>query len=299
MIRALPSISTTGSVGRLEHAEVGQQVVLAGGAQLLERARARGPWRRRRSRWAYNVPVVARRDAGSRSVPVASKRELNTFIKLPWRLYRNEPNWVPPLRVRAQAVPRPRAQPVLRARRGRVLPGLARRPRRSGASPRRSTAASTSSRTTTGGCSASSSARTTRRPRDALLDAAEAWLRERGRDRMVGPMDFTTNDECGVLVEGHERPPIDPRPTGTTRYYPALLEGDGLTKAMDLLMWSLHVSGRARSCTRRSGGWPAQVEPEHGIIVPADAQEGHGGRDRRASSRSTTPPGSATGASCR
>jgi hypothetical protein len=26
--------------------------------------------------------------------PVASKRELDTFIKLPWRLYRNEPNWV-------------------------------------------------------------------------------------------------------------------------------------------------------------------------------------------------------------
>ncbi len=29
--------------------------------------------------------------------PVAGKRELNTFIKLPWRLYRNEPHWVPPL----------------------------------------------------------------------------------------------------------------------------------------------------------------------------------------------------------
>ena len=29
--------------------------------------------------------------------PVANKRDLNTFIKLPWRLYRNEPNWVPPL----------------------------------------------------------------------------------------------------------------------------------------------------------------------------------------------------------
>ena len=29
--------------------------------------------------------------------PVAGKRDLDTFIKLPWRLYRNEPNWVPPL----------------------------------------------------------------------------------------------------------------------------------------------------------------------------------------------------------
>jgi hypothetical protein len=29
--------------------------------------------------------------------PVTSRRELNTFIKLPWRLYRDEPNWVAPL----------------------------------------------------------------------------------------------------------------------------------------------------------------------------------------------------------
>jgi hypothetical protein len=39
----------------------------------------------------------------------------------------------------------------------------------------------------------------------AFLEAAAAWLRARGRDRMVGPMDFTTNDECGVLVDGHDR----------------------------------------------------------------------------------------------
>jgi hypothetical protein len=33
----------------------------------------------------------------------------------------------------------------------------------------------------------------------SLADAAEGWLRERGRDRMVGPMDFTTNDAIGLL----------------------------------------------------------------------------------------------------
>ena len=44
---------------------------------------------------ALDVTLPARRALEVR--PVASKRELNTFIKLPWRLYRNEPNWVPPL----------------------------------------------------------------------------------------------------------------------------------------------------------------------------------------------------------
>ena len=52
----------------------------------------------------------------------------------------------------------------------------------------------------------------------ALLDAAEAWLRERGCDRMVGPMDFTMNDEVGILIEGHDLPPMLKQP-----WHPPLL----------------------------------------------------------------------------
>jgi GNAT superfamily N-acetyltransferase len=99
----------------------------------------------------------------------------------------------------------------------------------------------------------------------ALLDAAEQWLRSRGRDRMVGPMDFTTNDECGVLVDGYDK-----LPTILTNwhhpYYPALIEGAGLSKAMDLYMWNLQV-------TDRSSVHPAiwrvadEVESKHGIVV--------------------------------
>ena len=44
-----------------------------------------------------------------------------------------------------------------------------------------------------------------------------------GCDRMVGPADFTTNDECGILLEGHERTPLILSPW-THRYYPALME---------------------------------------------------------------------------
>ena len=54
-------------------------------------------------------------------------------------------------------------------------------------------------------------------------------------------MDFTTNDECGLLVEGHERPPIILCPWHHP-YYQRLFEQDiGMAKAMDLYMWSLHV----------------------------------------------------------
>ena len=40
----------------------------------------------------------------------------------------------------------------------------------------------------------------------ALLDAGAGWVRERGRARLLGPMDFTTNDECGLLIEGYDEP---------------------------------------------------------------------------------------------
>jgi GNAT superfamily N-acetyltransferase len=75
----------------------------------------------------------------------------------------------------------------------------------------------------------------------ALIGAAAGWLRERGRERMLGPMDFTTNDEVGLLIEGYDLAPMILQPWHPP-YYKELLEGQGLTKAMDLLMWYLHMS---------------------------------------------------------
>jgi hypothetical protein len=74
----------------------------------------------------------------------------------------------------------------------------------------------------------------------ALLGAAEGWLAERGRERLLGPMDFTTNDELGILIEG-----FDLRPMILQNWHPPfyreLLEGAGYAKAMDLLMWYLEL----------------------------------------------------------
>jgi GNAT superfamily N-acetyltransferase len=72
----------------------------------------------------------------------------------------------------------------------------------------------------------------------ALVEAVTGWLRERGRDRLLGPMDFTTNDECGLLVEGFDVDPMILEPWHPP-YYQELLEGLGMTKSMDLLMWKL------------------------------------------------------------
>ena len=100
---------------------------------------------------------------------------------------------------------------------------------------------------------------------EALLDAAAAWLRERGKERMVGPASFAMNDESGVLIEGFDLRPMILQPWNPP-YYPQLIEESGMTKAMDLLMWNLEVSGRDKV-------HPAifelaeKVESEHGIRV--------------------------------
>ena len=77
----------------------------------------------------------------------------------------------------------------------------------------------------------------------ALLAAAEAWLRAHHRDHMIGPMDFTINDESGVMIEGFEREPMIKQPWHPP-YYQRRCEEAGLGKAMDLLMWELDISDR-------------------------------------------------------
>jgi len=71
---------------------------------------------------------------------------------------------------------------------------------------------------------------------DALVDAAGSWLRSRGLGVIRGPMNFSTNDDCGLLVDGFDTPPVVMMPHNP-RYYARLLEGAGFAKAMDLLAY--------------------------------------------------------------
>jgi ribosomal protein S18 acetylase RimI-like enzyme len=97
----------------------------------------------------------------------------------------------------------------------------------------------------------------------SLLDAAEAWLRVRGRDRIIGPFEFSTNHECGVLVEGHElRPQI--LENWHHPYYRELLEGQGMVKAMDLYKWEIMANERAKMLPIIDE-LADRLEPEHGI----------------------------------
>jgi GNAT superfamily N-acetyltransferase len=77
----------------------------------------------------------------------------------------------------------------------------------------------------------------------ALLATAEAWLRARGCNQMLGPMNFSLNDEAGVLIEGFELEPLV-RQNWNPPYYQQRCEEVGLEKAMDLLSWKLSIDDR-------------------------------------------------------
>lgn len=78
----------------------------------------------------------------------------------------------------------------------------------------------------------------------ALLSSAGAWLRERGLATMRGPASFSLNEECGMLVEGFDGPPMVMMPYNP-RWYPELLEEAGGRKARDLLAYWLGYEGEA------------------------------------------------------
>jgi hypothetical protein len=72
----------------------------------------------------------------------------------------------------------------------------------------------------------------------ALVDAAAAWLAQRGMKTMIGPLNFSTNEESGLLVDGFDTAPAIMM-THARTWFGALLEQAGLTKAMDLYAYRM------------------------------------------------------------
>ncbi|HEV3375840.1 MAG TPA: hypothetical protein VG126_01015 [Thermoleophilaceae bacterium] len=196
--------------------------------------------------------------------PVRSLGDRRQFIDLPFRLHATGTPWIPPLKLERHLFLNPRtghffkrgeAELFLAFRGGRVV----------GRISAQINAAFNEAQDNAWGMFGFLEVEEDREALAALLDAAAAWLRERGRDRMVGPMDFTMNDECGVLIEGFAREPMVRQPWHPP-YYRRLLEEAGLNKAMDLLMWELRIGDRDKilPIIRKLAD---ELEPKHGIRI--------------------------------
>jgi hypothetical protein len=71
-----------------------------------------------------------------------------------------------------------------------------------------------------------------------LFDTVFAWARSRGAQRVLGPMNPTTNDECGLLIDAFDAPPTFMM-TYNPRYYLDLVAAAGFRKAKDLLAYHI------------------------------------------------------------
>lgn len=195
---------------------------------------------------------------------VSGGRELKEFIDLPYRLHANHPLWVPPLRLERRMFLNRRmnaffthgeAEYFLAWRDGRVVGRISAQVNH----------AFNDYQKKNWGWFGFLELEDDQEVLDALLAAAEAWLRARGKERMVGPACFAMNDESGVLIEGFELRPMIVQPWNPP-YYPERMDEAGMAKAMDLLMWNLEVSDREKVL-------PVifeladKVQSEHGIRV--------------------------------
>jgi GNAT superfamily N-acetyltransferase len=196
--------------------------------------------------------------------PVRARRDLKRFIDLPFRLHRDQPLWVPPLKLERRIFLNRRmnaffshgeAEYFLALRDGEVVGRV---------SAHVNTAFNEHQGKSWGWFGFLEFERDPELL-SALLDAAAAWLRERGQERMVGPASFAMNDESGVLIEGFDLAPMILQPWNPP-YYPELIEQGGMSKAMDLLMWNLEVSDRDKVLPVIFE-LAEKVQSEHGIRV--------------------------------
>ncbi|MEA2136810.1 MAG: hypothetical protein QOC68_4720 [Solirubrobacteraceae bacterium] len=194
--------------------------------------------------------------------PVRSRADLREFIELPFRLHSTSPQWVPPLRIERHAFLSRRqnaffthgdARLFMARRAGRVVGRIAAQVDHAFNAPHDNT----------WGMFGFLEFEDDPEALAALLDAAAAWNSARGRDRMIGPMDFSMNDESGVLIEGFEREPLVKQPWHPP-YYARRLEEAGMAKAMDLLTWELEISDREQMRPILFT-LADELEPKHGI----------------------------------
>jgi hypothetical protein len=179
-------------------------------------------------------------------VPVRTPAELDRFIELPTRLLAGDPNFVAPLLLERREALSPRKNPFFEHAQSQFW--LA---RRDGVDVGRI------------------SAQVDRLVSDpavghfgmiaavdddevfaALFAAAEAWLRERGRTRVLGPFNLSINEETGLLVDGFDTPPMmmmghDPRHAGPR------IASLGYAKAKDVIAYLYDIEHDLPPAVRR------------------------------------------------
>ena len=169
---------------------------------------------------------------GMELVAVDSKRALNEFVELPFTLYRSEPNWTPPLRIAVKELldrdkhpfyANAQAEFFLARRAGKVVGRVA------AIIDRNHNRFHEEEAGFFGFFESENDPDVAR----ALIGRAREWVHDRGAKFLRGPVNPSTNYECGMLIDGFDSPPMVMM-TYNPQYYPGLMDQAGLVKAKDL-----------------------------------------------------------------
>jgi len=176
--------------------------------------------------------------------PISSKADRRKFVDLPFRLYKNDPNWVPPLKGEALGLITPEkngwfshaeAQLFLAERGDRVVGRISAHidtlaltmPAAQGFGP---------------GCGQFGLFDAEdENVGKALINAAEGWLRNKGMTRVLGPISMSIWEEPGLLIQGYDHPPTIMMGHAKPEYR-GWIEGAGYTPAKTLYTYDLDIT---------------------------------------------------------
>lgn len=170
---------------------------------------------------------------------VETKRDLNKFIKFPFKLYKDDPNWVPHLLVEYKEMFNPKKNPFfkyadiefyLAERDGEVVGRIC------GIINHNHNKFHNEKTGFFGFFESINDYEVAQ----ALLDKAAEFAKSKGMNILRGPMNFSTNDECAFLIDGFDSPPVIMMPYNP-RYYLDFMDKYGMRKAKDLVAYQIVV----------------------------------------------------------
>jgi GNAT superfamily N-acetyltransferase len=166
--------------------------------------------------------------------PVYSKKELASFIDFPHDLYKDDPNYVPELFIAQKDLltthpfhKHSSLHPFLAYNGGKIAGRIAAILNNN----------HNSFNKVNDGFFGFFDCINDQETANALFDTAVKWLKEKGAgQKFIGPVNFSTNETCGVLIEGFDSPPVLMN-TYNFPYYSELIENAGFKKQVDLIAW--------------------------------------------------------------
>ena len=176
--------------------------------------------------------------------PVTTKADRKAFVDLPFRLYKDNPNWVPPLKDEAMGLITPGKNPFFEhaiaqlflAERGGKVVGRISASIDHMWTPMPADKGGGADSGNWGYLDAEDKS-----VADLLIVAAEDWLRSKSVKRSIGPISMSIWEEPGLLIKGHDHPPTVMMGYDDARYE-AWVESWGYAKVKDLHTWELDIT---------------------------------------------------------